>query len=270
MRFRTSVVDMPDDRPDPLADLFTLFATPLSGTVRSIEQFRKGVDEFLKGVENFNRTMENLNETTERINSLVSEIEAPLRAAIPQVTRTVKTADEMMQVVSGPAMAVAPGLNRLAETLATPAFAQLPAQIGAFSDVLGEVSKRLGPLTQFAESAGGLFGGLRIPGSRPSAPAPPVATVVLSDVTAPSVEPAPPAAPKQPVAKKAPAKKKSAAKKAPAKKKSAAKKAPAKKKSAAKKTPAKRTSAAQKKAAAKRAPVKKTSGGTSAKDAGDD
>jgi ABC-type transporter Mla subunit MlaD len=159
---------MADARPDPLADLFTLFATPLSGTVRSIEQFRKGVDEFLKGVENFNRTMENLNETTERINALLTDVEQPIRAAIPQVTRTVKAADEMMQVVSGPAMAVAPGLNRLAETLSTPAFAQLPNQIGAFSDILAEVSKRLGPLTQLAESAGGLFGGFRMPGTRPS------------------------------------------------------------------------------------------------------
>ncbi len=151
-----------------MADLFTLFATPLSGTVRSIEQFRKGVDEFLKGVENFNRTMENLNETTERINALLIDVEQPIRAAIPQVTRTVKAADEMMQVVSGPAMAVAPGLHRLAETLSTPAFAQLPNQIGAFSDVLGEVSRRLGPLTQLAESAGGLFGGFRLPGATPS------------------------------------------------------------------------------------------------------
>jgi methyl-accepting chemotaxis protein len=75
---------MPDDRPDPLADLFTLFASPLSGTVRSIEQFRKGVDEFLRGVENFNRTMENLNEATERINSLLIEVEQPIRAAIPR------------------------------------------------------------------------------------------------------------------------------------------------------------------------------------------
>jgi hypothetical protein len=164
---------MPDERSDPLADLFTLFAAPLSGTVRSIEQFRKGVDEFLKGVENFNRTMENLNETTERINSLLTEVEQPIRAAIPQVTRTVKAADEMMQVVSGPAKAVAPGLSRLAETLATPAFAQLPHQIGAFSDVLNEVSRRLGPLTQMAESAGGLFGGFRLPGSRSVVPARP-------------------------------------------------------------------------------------------------
>ncbi len=229
---------MPDERPDPLADLFTLFATPLSGTMRSIEQFRKGVDEFLKGVENFNRTMENLNETTERINSLVADVEQPLRAAIPQVTRTVKAADEMMQVVSGPAMAVAPGLNRLAETLSTPAFAQLPNQIGAFSDVLGEVSRRLGPLTQLAESAGGLFGGFRMPGARP--------------FTTPSATPAPhePESERQPAeirtitrrpAKKSVAKKptkKTPAKKTPTKK-ATARKAPARKRSsAAKKTAA--------------------------------
>ncbi len=235
---------MPDDRPDPLADLFTLFAAPLSGTARSIEQFRKGVDEFLKGVENFNRTMENLNETTERINSLLIEIEQPIRAAIPQVTRTVKTADEMMQVVSGPAMAVAPGLNRLAETLATPAFAQLPAQIGNFSDVLGEVSRRLGPLTQLAESAGGLFGGLRIPGGRQPVAAQPsaVPTRAASVQTQESGDETPTlrvtaakvTAAKKPRAKKSPARK-SAAKKSSAKKsttkKSAAKK-PAKKSTA--------------------------------------
>lgn len=202
---------MPDDRSDPLADLFTLFATPLSGTVRSIEQFRRGVDEFLKGVENFNRTMENLNETTGRINSLIADVEQPLRAAIPQVTRTVKAADEMMQVISGPAKAVAPGLNRLAETLSTPAFAQLPAQIGNFSDVLDEVARRLAPLTHLAESAGGLFGGFRIPGSRPPT----------------AVEPAaaePPAVERRP-ARKAPAKKATASKNPV--KKASAKKAPA-------------------------------------------
>lgn len=201
---------MADDRTDPLADLFTLFAAPVSGTVRSIEQFRKGVDEFLRGVENFNRTMENLNETTERINALVADIEEPIRAAVPQITRTVKAADEMMQVVSGPAIAVAPGLHRLAETLAAPAFAQLPSQMALFSDVIGELSKRLGPLTQFAESAGGLFGGFRVPGSRPSS---------ASSRTPPAeiVETAPPPAPAR---TRTPAKR-AAAKKSAAKKTSA-------------------------------------------------
>lgn len=205
---------MAEDRNDPLADLFTLFAAPLSGTVRSLEQFRRGVDEFLRGVENFNRTMKNLNETSERINVLLAEVEEPIRAAIPQVTRTVKAADEMMQVVSGPAMAVAPGLNRLADTLSTPAFAQLPNQIGQFSELLGEVSRRLGPLTQFAESAGGLFGGFRVPGTRPNE-----RSIVSHTVTLPADdEPAPKRAP----TRRSPAKKRTVKK--PSAKKSAAKK----------------------------------------------
>lgn len=198
---------MAEDRSDPLADLFTLLATPLSGTVRSLDQFRKGVDEFLRGVENFNRTMANLNETSERINTLLAEVEEPLRAAIPQVTRTVKAADEMMQVVSGPAIAIAPGLTQLAKTLGTPAFAQLPHQLSQFSDLLGEISRRLDPFTQFAESAGGLFGGFRVPGTRATPPAraeaePSIVTHTVSR-----------RAPTKTAAKKSPAKKRTAAKK---------------------------------------------------------
>jgi hypothetical protein len=231
-----------------LADLFTLFAAPLSGTVRSIEQFRKGVDEFLKGVENFNRTMENLNEATERINSLLIDVEQPIRAAIPQVTRTVKAADEMMQVVSGPAMAVAPGLNRLAETLSTPAFAQLPNQIGTFSDVLAEVSRRLGPLTQLAESAGGLFGGFRLPGGRPA--------VAPSVAVEPERQPAAIRTVTTQVAKKPPAKRAAA-------KKTTAKKAAAKKATARKATAKKATA---KKAAAKKRPAKKSAATAATRD----
>jgi hypothetical protein len=160
---------MAEERTDPLADLFTLVATPVAGALRSVEQFRRGVDEFLRGVENFNRTMENLNQTAERINTLLAEVEPPLRAAIPQVTRTVQTADQVMQVVGGPAMAVAPGLERLAEVLSNPALNQIPSQLTQFSDVLGELSRRMGPLSTFAETAGGLFG-MRNPMGRASTP----------------------------------------------------------------------------------------------------
>jgi hypothetical protein len=80
---------MTQDAGDPLSDIFTMFAAPVAGTLRTVEQFRRGVDEFLRGVENFNTTMENLNETTKRINSLVAEVEEPLRAAFPQISRSV-------------------------------------------------------------------------------------------------------------------------------------------------------------------------------------
>lgn len=215
---------------DPLSEMFNLFAAPLAATVRSFDQFRKGVDEFLRGVENFNRTMENLNETTERINALVADIEAPIRSVLPQITRSVKAADEMMQVVAGPAMAAAPGLERLAKTLSAPAFEQLPNQLGQFGDILGEVSRRLAPLTQMAESAGGLFG-LRFPGMPATKPADPPPPPPAPAPSAPSAAPAKKSPAKKATARKSPAKKKSTAKKTATKKKSAVKKSPAKKRS---------------------------------------
>jgi hypothetical protein len=171
---------------DPLSQMFNLFAAPLAGAVQSFEQFRKGVDQFQRGVENFNRTMENLNETAERINGLLAEVEEPLRAAVPQVTRTVKAADEMMRVVSGPAIAVAPGLQVLAETLNNPALRQVPNQLAQMNEVLGEVTARLAPLGQLAESAGGLFGGLRLPGF--GGPRPEAARVETTPVPHPEPE----------------------------------------------------------------------------------
>jgi hypothetical protein len=132
----------------------------------------------------------------------------------------VKAADDMMQVVSGPAIAAAPGLERLAKTLTTPAFTQLPDQLGQFSDILGELQARLGPLTQRAETAGGLFGGFRRPG-----------TTRTPLVPEPSV-PAAPEAVRKATAKKVAPKKKAPAKKAAPKKKAPAKKAAPKKKAA--------------------------------------
>lgn len=149
---------------DPLSQMFSLFSAPLTATVQSFDQFRKGVEQFQRGVDNFNRTMENLNETAERINTLLAEVEEPLRAAVPQVTRTVKAADEMMKIVSGPAIAVAPGLQVLAEALNNPAMRQMPNQIAQMNDVLAEVTARLAPLGHMAESASGLFGGFKLPG----------------------------------------------------------------------------------------------------------
>jgi uncharacterized protein YukE len=214
---------------DPLSQMFNLFAAPLAGAVQSFDQFRKGVDQFQRGVENFNRTMETLNETAGRINVLLAEVEEPLRAAVPQVTRSVKAADDMMRVVAGPAMAVAPGLQILAETLNNPAFKQMPQQISQMNDVLADVTARLAPLGQIAESAGGLFGGLKLPGfggaarATPATTSTPPASAIFEPAASPSAESDPDRI------KKTAARKRAAAKKTPAKKtatrtKSAAKK----------------------------------------------
>ena len=123
--------------------------------------------------------------------------------------------------MSAPIERVAPGLARLADTLQSPQFNQLPAQLGDFVGTLGDLAKRLQPLGQLAESAGGLFGlrsltSLRSGGAATKPVIPPPA-----DDPAPT-KPAAKQPPKQTASKTSPAKKTAA-------KKTAAKKAPAKK-----------------------------------------
>jgi hypothetical protein len=94
----------------------------------------------------------------------MSDVEEPIRAILPQLTRTVNAADELIELVSGPAHRIAPNLVQIVDTLGSPQFTTLPVQISEFMKVMADFSRRLGPLAQFAESAGGMFG-LRLPGT---------------------------------------------------------------------------------------------------------
>lgn len=161
---------------DPIADVISLLAAPIAGGLRTVEQMRRGIDELFSAIENLNRTLTNLNATTERINALLAEFEEPVRAMIPQLTRTIETADLITQHLDAPVRAAAPNIERVAETLSSPGFAQLPQQMGEFVSQLNQMSRTMNPLVQLAENAGGLFGGLRIPGmgggSTPATPNP--------------------------------------------------------------------------------------------------
>ncbi len=216
-------------RSEPLADLITLAAGPIAAVIRSFDQLRRGSEELIRAVENFNTTMTTLNETAARVNRLLGDIEEPVRAMIPQITRTVRMADEMSKKLAGPIDLVAPGLSRLADTLNAPIITSFPTDLSAFVDAINDLVHRLSPLGQIAESAGGLFG-LRIPGMTRPATSP--AAAMAPFMVAPPPPATTPAPPRKAAAKKAPARK-AAAKKAPARK-AAAKKAPARKKTAAK------------------------------------
>jgi hypothetical protein len=153
-----------ETRSDPLADVINMLAAPIAGGIRSFEQFRRGVEELFRAVDNVNRTMENLNEAAMRINALLADIEQPVKALMPQVTRTVKAADEITSLMEGPVRATAPKIERIVDTLGSPGFMTLPSQVG-------ELMQRMGPLAQLAENAGGLFGAFRMPGmTKPAAP----------------------------------------------------------------------------------------------------
>ena len=155
--------DNDQQRHDPLGDVINLIAAPIAGGIRSVEQFRRGIDELFRTIDNLNNTLETINEAAARVNRFMSDIEEPVRTILPQLTRTVQAADELMAVVGGPARRIAPNLVQIVDTLGSPAFTTLPTQLSDFMKVMGDVSRRLGPLAQFAESAGGMFG-FRLPG----------------------------------------------------------------------------------------------------------
>src|SRR3954454_13568037 len=158
-------------RTDPFTDIISLVAGPIAAVIRSFDQLRRGSEELMRGFENFNTTMENLNETAARINRLLNDFEEPIRAMLPQITRTVKLADELSSRLSVPIDTVIPGLNRLADTLDNPVLGSFPTDLGRFMEVINDLSRRMSPLAQLAEQAGGLFG-LRLPGfPTPAAPA---------------------------------------------------------------------------------------------------
>lgn len=215
---------MAQNTPPGISDLLGLFGgvNPFGAVTKSIGQFQRGVSDFLSAVENFNKTMEQLHGMANRVNSLLDTVEEPIRAFVPQVTRTIKAADAMVEQLTGPIDRVAPGLSRLADVLSAPALMSMPNDLSEFMGVLSDLARRLQPLGMMAESAGSMFGLRPLAGLLGGTAQPPPAPKPALAPTPPEAAPAktPPA--KKAASKKAPAKK-AAAKKAPAKK------APAKK-----------------------------------------
>jgi ABC-type transporter Mla subunit MlaD len=177
---------------------------PFAGLGRTFDQLRKGVGELLHTVENINATMTELNRIASRVNGLLDTVEEPIQR-------------------------VAPGLDRLADTLSSPAMMKMPDELSRFISVIGDVATKIQPLGQLAEAAGGMFGlrnlaggllGGATGGTAKPATAPPTAPAakIQTAVSAPAAPSKPPTAAKP----KAPAKKRAAtspAKKAPAPKK---------------------------------------------------
>ena len=186
---------MAQSTPPGISDLLGLFggANPFAAVTKSIGQFQRGVSDFLSAVENFNKTMEQMNGVANRVNGLLDTLEEPLKAFVPQVTRTIKAADAMVEQLSGPIDRVTPGLSRLAEVLSAPALVTMPKDLSEFMNVLTDLAHRLQPLGQMAESAGSLFG-LRPFGALRAAttpqPAPPPPPARVPDVRASAAVPA--------------------------------------------------------------------------------
>jgi len=199
---------MSQNTPPGFGDLFGLFggSNPFGAVTKSIGQFQRGVSDFLCAVENFNKTMEQMHGVAVRVNSLLDTIDEPIRALVPQVSKTIKSADAMVDQLAGPIERVAPGLAKLADVLAAPALTSFPTDLTEFMQVLSDLARRLQPLGQIAESAGSMFGLRALTAMRPSTPEPPK-PVPPPPATTVSTPPVKKAAVKKAAVTKAPAKK---------------------------------------------------------------
>lgn len=219
-----------------MGDLLGLLgqSNPLAQVTRSFGQFQKGLDDFLRLVEQFGSTMEQMSRIAERVNTLLDDVEPPIRALMPQVTRTIKAGDVIVD------------------------------RMGSAVDLLGELAKGLQPLAQLAENAGGLLGLKNLPSLRGASPGDLVRRASqlasFADLGASSAGNAEQSGAAHPTAAARP---QARAAEAPAKKaaakRAAAKKATAKRAAATKTTPTKTTPT---KAAAPKATPKKASSST--------
>jgi ABC-type transporter Mla subunit MlaD len=204
-----------------IGDLFALIGgNPFASMVKNVENFRAAVDGSLAALANLNRTLESLDGVARRVASLLDDVEGPVRTLVPHLTKISEQSLQLFEQIADPLDRVAPGLDRLADTLTSPMFAGMPAVLGDFLDTLRDLAARLRPLGQMAEAAGAMFGmrgltALRLAGGgqegTAAAATPPPATAGRA-----TAAPAQAGATKAP-AQKAPAKK-APAKKAPAKK----------------------------------------------------
>ena len=184
-------------------------ANPLTGITKSVSQFQRGSNELLVAIEHFNATMGQINEVASRVNRLLDDVEPPIRALMPQITRTLRSADTLVEQMS-----------------------VMPKDLSEFMGILGDVARRLQPLAHLAESAGGMFGlkglsglsglGGLLPGgggprpADPPPPPPPAAVPASVPAQRAATRKAPAKSPAKATAKKATARKATGTRKAAA------------------------------------------------------
>lgn len=127
-----------------MSDLLSLLggASPLLAAGRVLESVVGMSTEFVHTISTFNDTMQEMNRMVHRLNSLLDDVEGPVRQAVPLVEISLSQAKGTMKKIDSV-------VNQIGS---------LPSDVAKAVSTLGDLASRLGPLAQFAESAGGLFG----------------------------------------------------------------------------------------------------------------
>ena len=117
-------------------------ASPVMALGRMVETVMQVTGDIVQSIGTFNDTITELNKVAHRVNALLDEIEGPAAEVVPLVVATAKQAKSTLKKVDG-----------VLSQIGT-----LPADVTKAVSTLGDLAGRLGPLAQFAEAAGGMFG----------------------------------------------------------------------------------------------------------------
>lgn len=136
--------DTPSSSLPGVGDLLSLLGgvNPMVAAGKALETVVTLTGELVKSIGTFNDTMTEMNKVAHRVNALLDEIEEPVRDMVPLLQISLKQAKSTLKKVDGV-------VNQVGS---------LPSDVAKAVGILGDLAGRLGPLAQFAESAGGLFG----------------------------------------------------------------------------------------------------------------
>ena len=150
-------------RSDPITDFFSLAAGPIAAVIRSFDQLRKGSDELMRGCRT--STTRWRRSTTppsgQRAAQRVRGADSHAAAADHPHTEDRRTRSPPVWLARWRMSPL--GSNACAHA-STPRAGGLADRSGSVSRAINDLVKRMAPLSQLADSAGGLFG-LRLPGS---------------------------------------------------------------------------------------------------------
>ena len=116
--------------------------------------------------------MEQLHGVAERVNSLLDTVEGPIRAFVPQVTKTREGRGCHGRAAERPDRQGRPRVVPAGRRAGLAKLTALPTDLSEFMSVLSDLAHRLQPLGQMAESAGGLLACVRSLVARQHSPPP--------------------------------------------------------------------------------------------------
>ncbi len=175
-------------------DMTQLLAAPvqLVGLMMSgMEATKQTLAAAVETVGSLQRSAAGLEELIERLNAIVNVVEAPARALAPEMEKFATRLHDIGEALDGPLETILPGVQRVAAMFERAPLEQLPETLTQFNDQLqkivggmGDLPRRLGPLSDLLGGAASMFGMGR-PSAEPTPPPPaPARTVASAKTTA--------------------------------------------------------------------------------------